>query len=47
MDFITRSLESQGQYVILVVVEQIAKLTHMVLNMGTATSLETALPFVK
>jgi hypothetical protein len=42
MDIITSLPDPQGYDVILVVVEQFAKLAHMVLIVETATALETS-----
>ena len=46
MDFITTLPESQGYDAIFVMVDQFNKLAHMVLTMGTATTLETAKLFL-
>ena len=47
MDVITSFPDSQGYDAILLVVERLAKLAHMVPNVGTATVLETVLSFLK
>jgi hypothetical protein len=42
MGFMTRLPQTQGQYAILVLVNWFAKLTNMMLIVGTANAFETA-----